>query len=289
MWFWLAIGSAVIAALTLTLNKKALKNSSPALVAWSLFAFNTPLVALIALKMGPTKVNQWFFVGALGSATIFSIAKTLSLSAIKKSVLSKLAPLNTFNAAFTYLLALVFLGEILQIKAITGLGLITLGAYVLKTKSIKDKWLQPFKSLVNDKSAMIFLLAIFLSSITAIFDKLSIVNTNPANPALSLLMENLTVTVILWFYLNKKEPGWKIEFKNNYKLLVFMSLLYGMGNVLIFSGFALGPVALVIGIKQLQLLLVLILGYLMLKDKPSKQSVWASVIMILGAILIKLA
>lgn len=289
MWFWFAITASVLSAITLVLNKKSLGKTSPALVVWSLVTLNTPLIAFMAFKAGSTQINKWFFIGAIGSAIIFSLAKTLSLSSIQKTSLSKIAPLSAFNSVFAYVLALVFLGEMLEIKAIFGLGLITLGAYILNSKKVQKRWLQPFKTLLTDKVALIFLLAIFLTSATAIFDKLSIVNTFPSNPALTILVENIVLSVLLWIYLDKKEPGWKKEFKNNYKELTIMSLIYGVHNILVFSGFAVGSIALVIGVRQLQLLLVLLFGYVMLKDKPSKQSVWASVIMVLGAILIKLS
>jgi len=270
------------------LTKKALKKISAPLVTWVLFSLNTPIVALIAFKDGVTQVNYLFFVGAIGSASIFAIAKTLRLVAIKQALLSKIAPLATFNAVFAYLLALIFLSEKIQLMGVVGLLLITMGAYILNAEELGKDLLKPFRLLITEKASLLFLLGVALTSVTAIFDKVSITNTFPTNPSLTLLMENIIVSFLLLIYLQKKKKGWLGELKENFKFLTLTSLVYMVAVIAVFSAFATGPVALVIGIKQLQLFFVLFLSYLTFKDKPTKHSLLASVIMVMGVVLIKL-
>lgn len=288
MWFWWAFLAAIMAAVSVVLTKKALKNISAPLVTWVLFSLNTPIVALIAFKDGITQVNYLFFVGAIGSASIFAIAKTLRLVAIKQALLSKIAPLATFNAVFAYLLALIFLSEKIQLMGVVGLLLITMGAYILNAEELGKDLLKPFRLLITEKASLLFLLGVALTSVTAIFDKVSITNTFPTNPSLTLLMENIIVSFLLLIYLQKKKKGWLNELKENFKFLSLTSLVYMVAVIAVFSAFATGPVALVIGIKQLQLFFVLFLSYLAFQDKPTKHSLLASVIMVAGVILIKL-
>lgn len=288
MWFWWAFLAAIMAAVSVVLTKKALKNISAPLVTWVLFSLNTPIVALIAFKDGITQVNYLFFVGAIGSASIFAIAKTLRLVAIKQALLSKIAPLATFNAVFVYLLGLIFLSEKIQLMGVVGLLLITMGAYILNAEELGKDLLKPFRLLITEKASLLFLLGVALTSVTAIFDKVSITNTFPTNPSLTLLMENIIVSFLLLIYLQKKKKGWLSELKENFKFLSLTSLVYMVAVIAVFSAFATGPVALVIGIKQLQLFFVLFLSYLAFKDKPTKHSLLASVIMVAGVVLIKL-
>jgi len=288
MWFWWALTAAVFAAISVILTKKALKNVSASLVAWVLFSLNTPILVLIAFKNGTTEVNRLFFLGAIGSASIFAIAKTMRLAAIKQSLLSKIAPLATFNALFTYLLALIFLSEKIKLIGVVGLLLITMGAYILNAEKLGKDLLRPFKLLFAEKASVLFILGTVLTSISAIFDKISVTNTFPTNPSLTLLMENVVISIILLIYLQKKKQGWITELKDNFKLLILTSLIYMLAVIAVFSAFAIGPVALVIGIKQLQLFFVLLLSYFAFQDKPTKHSLLASAIMVIGVILIKL-
>jgi len=288
MWFWWALSAAILAALSVILTKKSLKNVSASLVAWVLFSLNTPILVLIAFKNGVTEVNNLFFLGAIGSAGVFSIGKTMRLSAIKQSLLSKISPLATFNAIFAYLLALIFLSEKIKLIGVVGLLLITLGAYILNAEKLGRNLLKPFKLLFREKTSMLFILGVFLTSISAIFDKISVINTFPTNPSLTLLMENIVISIILFIYLQKKKQGWIIQLKDNFKLLALTSIIYMLAVIAVFSAFAVGPVALVIGIKQLQLFFVLLLSYVVFQDKPTKYSLLASIVMIIGVILIKL-
>ena len=288
MWFWWSLIAAVFAAVSVILTKKALQNVSASLVAWVLFSLNTPILILIAFKDGVTEVNSLFFLGAIGSASVFGIGKTIRLAAIKQNLLSKIAPLATFSAVFAYLLALIFLSEKIKLMGVIGLLLIILGAYILNAENLSKDLLKPFKLLFTEKASGLFMLGVLLASISAILDKISITNTFPTNPSLTLLMENIVISIILFIYLQKKKQGWIKQLKDNFKLLTLTSIIYMLSAIAVFSAFAIGPVALVIGIKQLQLFFVLLLSYLTFQDKPTKHSLLASVVMVIGVILIKL-
>jgi len=288
MWFWWSLIAAVFAAVSVILTKKALQNVSASLVAWVLFSLNTPILILIAFKDGVTEVNSLFFLGAIGSASVFGIGKTIRLAAIKQNLLSKIAPLATFSAVFAYLLALIFLSEKIKLMGVMGLLLIILGAYILNAENLSKDLLKPFKLLFTEKASGLFMLGVLLASISAILDKISITNTFPTNPSLTLLMENIVISIILFIYLQKKKQGWIKQLKDNFKLLTLTSIIYMLSAIAVFSAFAIGPVALVIGIKQLQLFFILLLSYLTFQDKPTKHSLLASVVMVIGVILIKL-
>ncbi|MBI4226620.1 hypothetical protein HY612_05915 [Candidatus Roizmanbacteria bacterium] len=58
--------------------------------------------------------------------------------------------------------------------------------------------------------------------------------------------------------------------------------------LIIFLGFISGPVALVHGVKKLEVIFVLALGYFLFGDKPTRGSWIAASVMIFGVVLIKL-
>lgn len=289
MWFWLAFGSAVLGAVDVVLNKKALNKVSASVLTWALFVFSTPPIVYFALKDGLPSLNQLFFLGVVGSSLTFVFSKTITNATLKQNLVSKVFPLTAFNGLFTYVFGLLFLSETIRFLPILGLLSIIVGSYILNADKTKEGFFQPFRLLVANKASVLFLFAILLNSITSIFDKIGVINTQPSNSAFVLLAENVIVIAILTPYLLRKEhKTWTGELKANFWVLLLNGLIYSVVSLLVFSAFIDGPVALVLAIKRLQIFFILILGYLFFKDKPTKQTWFASLIMALGVLMIKL-
>lgn len=289
MWFWLAFCSAITGAVEITLNKKALNKVSAVMLTWSLFTLSLPLTAYFALKNGLPSLNQMFFLGVTASSVTFIFSKTISNETIKNNLVSKVFPLTAFNGFFTYVFGLLFLSESLRLIPVIGLFLTVVGSYILNADQTKEDLLKPFKLLFTNKASLLFLFAIMLNALTAIFDKIGINNTQPVNSAFALLAEDVIMIVILTTYLLKKEhKKWIKEFKDNFIILLANGFIYGLSTLLVFSALTGGPVALVLGVKRLQIFFILIFSYIFLKDKPTKYSWIAAAIMTLGTLMIKL-
>ncbi|NMB91264.1 EamA family transporter [candidate division WWE3 bacterium] len=289
MWFWLAFCSAITGAVEITLNKKVLNKVSATVLTWSLFTLSLPLIAYFAIKNGLPSLNQMFFLGVVASSLTFIFSKTISNETIKNNSVSKVFPLAAFNGFFTYIFGLLFLSESLRLVPVIGLFLTIIGSYILNADQAKEDLLKPLKLLFTNKSYLLFLFAIMLNALTAIFDKIGINNTQPINAAFTLLVEDMIMIVILTAYLFKKEhKKWFKEFKDNFVILLANGLTYGISTLLVFSAFTGGPIALVLGIKRLQIFFVLIFSYLFLRDKPTRYSWIAAIVMSLGTLMIKL-
>lgn len=71
-------------------------------------------------------------------------------------------------------------------------------------------------------------------------------------------------------------------------ILFLNSIVVLIIGLLIFNAYGQdGPVALVMGVKRLQIFFILLMGYLFFKDKPTKHVWIATAIMILGVLMIK--
>lgn len=289
MWFWLAIVSALTSAISVTLNKKTLRQVNASLVSWTLFAFSLPFLVYPSFINGIPKLNLTFWIATLGSVAVFTFAKTLSLKSLRGSLMSELVPLGFFNVVFQYVFGLIFFSEQLKLISIIGLILIIVGGYILKVEEAKEDLLKPFKLLFTNKNAFYYLIAMILMTASSVFDKTAMINMFPLNQSFYLLLNNALSTLIITFYLSKNNLKWVYEIKSNFWVLfasafaqVIVSLSYLIG---ITTG---GALVLVLGVKKLQVFFVLILGWLFFKDKP-KRGVWiGSLIMLLGVILIKI-
>lgn len=70
-------------------------------------------------------------------------------------------------------------------------------------------------------------------------------------------------------------------------MLFFNSLIYAGISLMVYYALVDAPIALVKGVRQLQVFFVLLMGYLFLKDKISWSTLLGSIIMILGVLMIK--
>ena len=288
MWFWYAIFSALVSAISVILNKKALKNINASLVSWSLFAFSIPFLIYPAFKDGWPKLNTVFWIAITASVVSFAYAKTLTLKSLKSSLMSEIVPLAFFMVLFNYLFGLIFLSESLRLIPIIGLIFVIVGGYFLKVEEAKEDILKPFKLLLTNKESRAYLLAMIIMPLTSIFDKYGLKNIQPVNQSFLLLLENIMTTILIGSYMTKKDQKWMTDLKNHFWSLCLNGVVYTILALLFLYGITTGAVALVSGVKKLEVFFVLVLGWLLFGDKP-KRGVWiGSLIMLVGVVLIKL-
>jgi len=288
MWFWYGLASAVVGAVSVVINKRILKKVNASVLTWALFTLQIPFLTYLAVKDGLPNIGGIFWLGVGGSAVTFVVGKTLALSSIKQSVLSKVFPLMSLTTAYTYILGSVFLGETIRLLPSVGLVLIVVGVYTLNAQGIKNSLLMPFKLLVTERASRLYLLATVAASMSAIFDKLALTSVSPENPELVMLTENVLMSAALLGFMVKSKKDWKVQVRDSFWMLLAASLVYMVMGILVFSGFYGGPVVLVSGAKKLQVLFVLLLSWLFFGDKPSKFSWLGTVLMLGGVVIIKL-
>ena len=124
--------------------------------------------------------------------------------------------------------------------------------------------------------------------LTTIFDKIGLRNIQPVNQSFLLLMENILTVILLGVYMTGKDKNWVKELKTNFWTLSLNGVAYMALSLLFLYGITTGAVALVSGVKKLEVFFVLLLGWFLFKDKPKKEVWVGSLIMLVGVILIKL-
>lgn len=290
MWFWYAFLSALISGVSVILNKKALKNVNASLMSWALFAFSIPFLIYPALKDGWPKLNTTFLMATFLSVVIFAYAKTLSLRSLKNSkLMSEIVPLAFFSVFVQYVLAFIFLNEKISLLQLIGLILIILGGYFLKVKEAKEDLLKPFKIIFVKKETFYYLIAMLVIPVSSLFDKIGLMNLKPINQSFLLFWENLLTAILLAGYMTHKDKNWLNDLRIHFKLLFLNGAIYASLVLLYFYAITTGPLALVSGVKKLEIIFVLLLGWFLFKDKPKKEVWIGSLIMLFGVTLIKLS
>jgi len=289
MWFYLALATSLISAVSVILSKKILKGVSPSVLTWCTLVLATPIIAIFAVNEGVPALNILFVAGVIGSVIFYTVSNIVQFRAMKIADLSAIYPLVSLGPIFTLLAAfLPPLNERPGIIAVIGILVTLFGAYTLNVSNAKEGLIKPIKLLFENKASVQMIFSVLVGSVIMVFDKLAINNTFPQNTTFVLLIENILVIVGLLpiLYLRNKNFGRQIF--DNKKLFIILGVLNAFSTILVFSAVGDGSVGMVSTILKAQLLFVLLFSFIFFKDKPKLETIIGSIIMILGVILIKI-
>ena len=135
MWFWLALGSAVFAALTSILAKVGIKGVESDLAT----AIRTMVVVVMAWGMvfitnqqaGIKDISRksWIFLILSGLAT--GASWLCYYKALQMGEASKVVPVDKLSVVITLVLAFIFLHEDFTVKSVIGCILIGVGTLLM--------------------------------------------------------------------------------------------------------------------------------------------------------------
>ena len=289
MWFYIALATSVISAISVIFSKKILKGVSPSVLTWCTLVLATPIIAIFAIKEGIPNLNTLFIAGVVGSVIFYTASKIIQFRAMKIVDLSVIYPLVSLGPIFTLIVAfLPPLNEKPGFIAIIGVLITLLGVYVLNVNNAKEGLLKPIKLLFENKASALMIFSVVIDSVVIAFDKLAINNTIPKNITFVLLVENILVIVGLLPILYLRNKYFTRQIFDNKKLFIILGLLNAVSTILAFSAVGSGSVGLVSTILKTQLFFVLLFSFIFFKDKPRLETIIGSIIMILGVVLIKI-
>lgn len=134
-WLIYALGSAVFAALTAILGKVGVEGVNS-----NLATFIRTIVILIVAALLVTSRGEWQRADSISMKTyIFLILSGIATGlswlcyyrALQLGPASKVAPIDKLSVVLVIMMALIFLGEKLTLKAAVGAGMIAVGSLVL--------------------------------------------------------------------------------------------------------------------------------------------------------------
>ncbi len=289
MWFYIALATSLISAVSVIFDKKILKEVSPSVLAWCTLFLATPIIAIFAIKEGIPSLNTMFLVGVVGSVIFYTVSTIIQFRAMKVADLSSIYPLVVLGPILTLIIAfLPPLNEKPSFIAIIGILVTLFGTYILSVSNAKEGLLKPIKLLFENKASALMIMSVFLGSVVIVFDKLAINNTVPKNTTFVLLVENIFVIVGLLPILYFKNKNFVQQIFDNKKLFIILGVLNALSTILAFSAVGGGSVGIVSTIMKAQLLFVLLFSFIFFKDRPKFETVVGSIIMILGVVLIKI-
>ena len=287
MWIVFALSAAFLASFNPILYKRMLKDADSLVVVWGVTLLALPLLGALTFALTPQlpRLDWLFAIGVLGSAGLNVIAHLASTRALKLADVSLVTPLLIFSPVFTVLISAVFLGEIPSMQGLLGVGLILLGAYWLNHDPATG-WFAPIKSLDFTPAIVLVLLAGFLWAITPLFEKTAILHTNPESPRFAAFaVDALLVIVLTPAVIARGRPSIGKLFLHRREFFL-AGLIAGIAPVLGYTAFSLGFVGYVTTLFKLSTLMTMLWSFLFLKERGLAQRLPASLVMVIGVILI---
>lgn len=287
MWAILALSAAVMTSFNPILYKRILKDADTTVVVWAVTLLSLPLLGLftLALRRQLPNLDRIFIFGVLGSAGLNAVAHLASTRALKLADASLVTPLLIFSPVFTVLISAVFLGEIPSARGLIGVALVLIGAYWLNYKSGLGR-IMPFKSLALTPGVALVLLAGLLWAITPLFEKTAILHTNPENPRFAAFVATTFLTLILTPAVVGRGRSSISKLSLHRRDVILAGLIAGIAPVLGYTAFSLGFVGYVTTLFKLSTLMTVFWSFLFLGERGLAQRLPASLVMVIGAILI---
>jgi bacterial/archaeal transporter family protein len=289
MWFYLALFTSFLSSLKTIIDKKILVNVNPSLMFWSALTISTPFISTAAIIEGIPDVNLYFFLGVVGSDVVYSISKILQFRVIKSSNLSAVYPLVSLGPIITLIIAFFPpLNETPSKISLIGVVVTLLGTYILNITKSKENILEPIKQLFVNKASLWMIVSIVIDSFVSVFDKFAINNTFPKNSSFVLMSENLIIIFGILPLLLWRNKSFKKQISTNFRNLFIQGLIVALSTIIGMKVIGNGNIGVVQTIFKSQILLVILFSYFFFKDKPKKETIIGSIIMIMGVVIIKL-
>jgi uncharacterized membrane protein len=284
-WAFFALGAVALTSFNPILYKRILRDTDPTIVVWGVTLLALPLLGLFTFVLTPQLPSwDWLFVfGILGSAGLNAVAHLASTRALKLADASLVTPLLIFSPVFSMLISALFLGEIPSVRGLLGIGLVLVGAYWLNHNT---GWATPFKYLALTPGVRFVLLAGLLWAITPLFEKMTILHTDPESPRFAAFVVTTLLTFMLTpMVLLRGKPAIS-QLSLHRRELILAGLIAGTAPVLGYTALSLGLVGYVTTLFKLSTLMTVIWSFLFLKEHGLAQRLPGSLVIVLGAILI---
>ncbi len=255
---------------------------------WWMFAGSGCLMVLALLVVDPFPPLSLRVVGlAAVGALCFMLYHLFTGRAYRQGDLSMIYPLAQTAMFWVPIWGVLLLAEKVSATGVVGIGLILFGAYSIQLRALAwNEVVRPFRNL-RDPAVLSALAAGFIYSIGAVIDKTGVTLYPPFHFTFLLV-----AFMILFMTLNVLRPRYRgriaAEFRHN-RTLVLLAGPVIMTSFLSFRyGLKLAPMSYAVPVRQVSLLIGVVIGVLFLGESCGRIRVIATLLILCGAVLIRL-
>jgi drug/metabolite transporter (DMT)-like permease len=283
LWLPLALGSALSVALADLIVKRFFTDLSPYTMCLARWLFPLPFLALVGLTLEWPALDRTFWLAGAAALPLELLAAFLYMQVLKICHLSLCIPLLAFTPVFLILTGWLILGEALSLAGVAGLALVAGGSYLLGLGNGRFAWWEPLAALARVRGARLMLIVAAIFSLTSALGKLAIIHSEPA--FFGVFYPAVVGGSMLAFYplSRAREAG---VLASRWILGLLVGLAVTAEILCHVFGMSLAPAAYLIGVKRLSILFSVILGGLLLRERPFLPRLVAAGLMVTGVALI---
>lgn len=280
----LALLAAFFASITNILAKIGIKNIHSNLAT----AIRTIIVLMMAFFMviitgkietiTTLSVKSFLFLVLSGLST--GLSWLLFFKALSIGDVSKVVPIDKASIVLTLLLSFIVLDEAPTPLIVSGGALISLGTFILISKDHqKHRY---------TRSQSYLLYAIFgavFASLTSILAKIGLedIDSNTATFIRTIVILIFSWSIVL---VQRSYKEMKLISKKSYIFLILSGMATGLSWICYFAALAIADVSIVAPIDKFSVVLTMVLGFVILKEKPTKETLVGGFIITIGTVLL---
>ena len=283
LWFILSLLTALAVATHDAWVKKFFSGlSTYEMLAYPLL-YSLPLLVVVIPFIPVPALDIVFLRAFLISLPINGIGFFLHIRAIQGSPLSLTLPYLSFTPVFMILTGYIVLDEVPNAWGIVGIIVICAGGYILNLEPEKRSVFAPLRAVSRETGSWLMLIVAFAYSLGAVFGKQAIMHSSP-------LFFSITFFVIMNFLL---VAGFRIcgkiklqTFKARKQKGIVAGILFFAHVLLHAFAISLIKAAYMISVKRFSVVLGLIYGGVIFKEKNIAVRTIGALLMVAGAVLI---
>jgi uncharacterized membrane protein len=287
-WVFLSLASAFFLATSDALAKKAVADQNEYLVAWFRLVFTLPLL-IAALFMIPfPDLDADFYRAFFIALPIELVTIILYIKALKASPLSLTLPFLALTPVFLIAVSYLALGEAVSVAGGMGILLIAAGSYVLNIEEVKKGIFAPFKAILREKGSQFMIAVALLYSITSSMGKMAIEHSSPVFFGAAYFIALNIAYIPVGLYMGRHDLKVFIRGKR-YISLLLPGLFYGLMIIAHMEAIKLTKVAYMISVKRTSLLMGVLYGYVLFREKNIRGRLLGALLMFAGFVLVVIA
>jgi drug/metabolite transporter (DMT)-like permease len=266
-WIWLSLAAAGFMATEDALVKKFFGHHDPLVMAAFPLAFSLPfLLVTLPFVSVPADLSWKFWVNYLTVMAAMGLTYFPYYRAINLSPLSLTVPFLSFVPVFALLFGLLFLDERASVWGLAGIGLVVIGGYVLYLDRVREGgWRAPFRAIMAEPGSRLMIMTAAVWGLASVVGKAAMIQSSPwfMVVSLSLVLNPILLAVII---LKRGRQVVGLLGKSPVKGLVVGAVFFGH-SVFHNLGVVLVQTAYMLSVKRLNVLFILIYGWLLFRER----------------------
>lgn len=284
-WVILALISAFSLATSDALTKKALNDTDELIVAIFRLVFSLPILVLVLMNIPRPELNFYFYLAFFFSIPLEITAMIFYVKALKVSPMSLTLPFLSLTPVFLIFNSFLILNERISLQGFAGIMFIAIGGYILNLKEVRKGIFEPIKSIKREKGSIYMIMVAFIYSITSSFGKMAIENSSPLYFGTTYFF----VLTICFLPIVLKCSSSDIRvFINSGRVkgLILPGIFYSIMIITHMLAMDIAKVSYMISVKRLSVIISVVYGFLIFKEKDIVQRLSGTLLMFIGFVLI---